>query len=277
MSRGKLFVIGTPIGNLDDITPRARRALAECDILYCEDTRHTGKLLTHLNIAAKKLDSFHEHNEREKVDAAIQLLEDGKNVGLVSDAGLPLLSDPGFPLLREARERGIEVEPIPGPFAGALALVASGLAPLPFGFFGFVPNKSGERLEFYRELLARGMTAIVYESPHRIVESLRDAAEVFPDTAMTLAREMTKMHEEFVHGTVVEVLAEMQSRETIYGEITLVFALGETARKPSAVTHEELAAEFQRLRDSGMRRPDALKVLAEKYNLNKRELYKALE
>jgi 16S rRNA (cytidine1402-2'-O)-methyltransferase len=277
VKQGKLYVIGTPIGNLDDLSPRARRALEECDVLFCEDTRHTGKLLQHCGIAKKQLDSFHDHNEREKVDRALELLAEGRTIGLVSDAGLPLLSDPGFPLLREARARGIVVEPIPGPFAAALALVASGIAPLPFGFFGFVPNKSGERLEFYRDLLQRGMTAIVYESPHRILESLEDAAAVFAETQMTLAREMTKMHEEFLHGSVPEVLAEMKSRDAIYGEITLVFALGETARRAAAVSHEELAAEFTRLRDSGMRRPDALKVLAEKYKLNKRELYKLLE
>lgn len=276
MQRGRLLVIATPIGNLDDLSPRARRALETCDLLLCEDTRHTQKLLTHFGIRPARIDSFHEHNEREKVDSVLDAIEHGSVVGLVSDAGLPLLSDPGFPLLRAARERGFTVEPIPGPFAGALALVASGLAPLPFAFHGFVPQKQQERIEFFRDLASRRMTAVVYESPYRVVESLADAANVFPDAQMTLAREMTKMHEEFVHGSVREVASQIAEREGVKGEITLVFALGQLADAGEHVTTEELRSEFNRLRESGMKRGDAVKLLSDKYELTRKELYKTL-
>lgn len=269
------MVISTPIGNLSDLSPRAERALRSCSVLLCEDTRHTQKLLSHFGIEAK-LESFHEHNEREKVDRTLQRIESGETVGLVSDAGMPLLSDPGFPLLQAARERGVVVEPIPGPFAAAVALVASGIAPMPFAFFGFPPKKGAERQEFYREIASKRMTAICYESPHRVIESLEDAELVLgAATAMTLGREMTKMHEEFVHGSISEVLGALRQRDSIPGEITLVFAApsGEPSEQVSSAT---LNDEFRALRDAGMRRPDAMKVLAEKHGLPKRELYKLL-
>ena len=272
--RGRIILISTPIGNLADMSPRARAALESCTLLLCEDTRHTGKLLSHFNISVK-LDSFHEHNEREKLEYVLRLIEEGKTIGIATDAGMPLLSDPGFPLMRAARERGITVEPIPGPFAGALALIASGLPPLPFAFFGFTPKKSGERQELYRTIRQKEMTAVVYESPHRINESLDDALTVLGDVPMTLAREMTKMHEEFIHGTISEVAAIVRQRETLPGEITLVFGVSPSTAV-SEVTPDQLNSEFQELRNSGMRRPDAMKVLAERHGLNKRELYKLL-
>jgi 16S rRNA (cytidine1402-2'-O)-methyltransferase len=272
-NRGRLFIIATPIGNLEDLSPRALRALKSCDLLLCEDTRHTQKLLTHFGVEVKA-ESYHEHNERARTEEIVKRLESGLTVGIVTDAGMPTLSDPGYLLMKEARNRGIVVEPIPGAFAGALALVASGLPPLPFAFFGFAPHRSEERKDFFREVLRHGMTSVVYESPHRIVASLEDAQEVFGDVPMTLAREMTKLHEEFLHGTISEVRTTLASRDAIYGEMTLVFAAATVAREEA--THADLAREFATLREQGLKRTDAIKVLADRHGLSKRDLYQQL-
>src|SRR5687768_6388864 len=201
----KLILIGTPIGNLGDMSPRGVEAIRSCSRLLCEDTRHTRKLLNHFAISVP-VESFHEHNEPEKAAKIVAAIAGGEVVGLVSDAGMPVLSDPGFLLVRLARQRGITVEVIPGPFAAALALTASGIPPLPFTFYGFTPHRSGERREFYRSIAAAGQTAVVYESPERLIESLRDALEELGDVEVTVAREMTKIHEEFLYGTTASVL-----------------------------------------------------------------------
>jgi len=187
---------------------------------------------------------------------------------------MPLVSDPGYRIVRMARERGIAIEPIPGPFAGVLALVASGIAPLPFTFLGFTPHRSGERRDFYRNAADLGHTFIVYESPERILDSLEDALAVLGDTETTVAREMTKIHEEIVSGSVSEVLDQFRERPSIYGEITIVFA----APKAHAVaaSPDEIRAEFERLRAEGMRRNDAVKLVAEKFGLRKNDVYRLL-
>jgi len=270
---GKLLLVGTPIGNLSDLSPRALEALKSAQLILCEDTRHTRKLLTHFGID-RPTQSFHEHNEQEKASAMIERIEGGAIVALVSDAGVPIVSDPGFRLVRLARERKVPIEPIPGPFAGILALVASGIAPLPFTFFGFTPHRHGERLEFYRRIAAGGTTAIVYESPERLVESLHDAAEVLGNVEVTVAREMTKVHEEFVSGTIAEVLAEFRARPGVRGEVTIVF--GAAAARSERVDATAIAAEFERLRAAGMRRNDAIKLVAEKFGLARNDVYRLL-
>jgi 16S rRNA (cytidine1402-2'-O)-methyltransferase len=270
---GRLYIVGTPIGNLDDLSPRALDVLRKVSLILCEDTRHTRKLLTHLAIDTAT-ESFHEHNEDSKAERLLERVERGESVALVSDAGMPLVSDPGYVIVRLARERGVVVEPVPGPFAGVLALVASGIAPLPFLFLGFAPHRQAERLDFYREAAARQVTAIVYESPERIVDSLRDALEALGDVDCTVGREMTKLHEEFIHGRVSEVLAALSARESIRGEITIVFAAAAEVR--AAIAPEVIAAEFERLRASGMRRNDAVKAVAEKFGMRKNEVYKML-
>ena len=266
---GKLLVVGTPIGNLADFSPRAIDALKSADLILCEDTRHTRKLLTHFGID-KPTQSFHEHNEDEKSSHIIDTIFSDKVIALVSDAGMPLLSDPGFRLVRLARERNIVVEPIPGPFAGVMALVASGIAPAPFTFFGFAPHREGERVEFYGRVAAAAQTAIVYESPERVIESLRTAMNVLGDVEVTVAREMTKVHEEFVHGRISEVIGRVNPR----GEITIVFAAA--LRRQIEVAPDEIAREFERLRAAGMRRNDAVKAVAEKFGLRKNDVYKML-
>src|SRR5947209_14092765 len=169
------------------MSPRAVEALQSADVILCEDTRHTRKLLTHFRIE-KPAERYDDHTEDEKAAHYIDRIEHGEVVAMVSDAGMPVVSDPGYRIVRLARERGVAVEPIPGPFAGVLALVASGIAPLPFTFLGFTPHRHGERLDFYRSLAALGHTAIVYESPERLVDSLRDAREVLGgDAEVTVA------------------------------------------------------------------------------------------
>ena len=274
MTRGKLLIVGTPIGNLSDFPPRAVEALNSADVILCEDTRHTRKLLTHFGID-KPAERFDEHTEDAKSEAYIDRIEHGQTIAIVSDAGMPIVSDPGFRIVRIARERGIVVEPIPGPFAGVVALVASGIAPLPFTFLGFTPHREGERRDFYRNLADLGHTAIVYESPERLVDSLHDALHVLgAGTDVTVAREMTKMHEEFVSGTIAEALEQFQSRDAIYGEVTIVFAAAK--REQEAVAPERVHEEFERLRAGGMRRNDAVKVIAEKFGMRKNDVYKLL-
>ena len=270
---GTLLLVGTPLGNLADMSPRAVDALKSADLILCEDTRHTRKLLTHFGID-RPTDSYHEHNEDAKAEALVQRIEGGETLALVSDAGMPVISDPGYRIVRLARERGIPVEPIPGPFAGVLALAASGIPPLPFTFLGFTPHRQGERRDFYRRAAELGHTVVVYESPERVVASLEDALEVLGDTEVTVAREMTKMHEEFVSGAISEVLGVLRERERVHGEITLVFAA--PAREAAEVSTEELRAEFERLRESGMRRNDAVKAVAEKFGMRKNDVYRLL-
>ena len=270
---GKLFIVGTPIGNLSDLSPRAIEALKASDLIVCEDTRQTRKLLSHFNIS-RPLRSFHEHNEDVTAEQLADRIEGGETLAMVSDAGMPVISDPGYRLVHIARERALVVEPVPGPFAGVLALVASGIAPLPFTFWGFTPHRHGERVEFYKKVAATAQTAIVYESPERVVESLDDARSTLGDVEVTVAREMTKMHEEFVHGKISAVVEVLRKRERVKGEVTLVFAAA--VAQVMDVTPDDIAAEFERLRDSGMRRNDAVKLVSEKFGVRKNEVYKLL-
>jgi 16S rRNA (cytidine1402-2'-O)-methyltransferase len=270
---GRLLIVGTPLGNLGDMSPRAVEALRSADLILCEDTRHTRKLLLHFGID-RPTDSYHDHNEDAKSAGLIARIERGETLALVSDAGMPVISDPGYPLVHLARERGVEVQPIPGPFAGILALAASGIAPLPFTFLGFTPHRQGERLDFYRTAAALQHTVIVYESPERVTASLTDALEVFGDTEACVARELTKLHEEVLRGSVSAVLATLSERERVYGEITLI--LGAPVREETTVSTEEIRGEFERLRASGMRRNDAVKAVAERFGMRKNDVYRLL-
>ncbi|HET7706954.1 MAG TPA: 16S rRNA (cytidine(1402)-2'-O)-methyltransferase [Thermoanaerobaculia bacterium] len=270
---GKLVIVGTPIGNLSDMSPRAIDALRAVDLILCEDTRHTRKLLTHFGIETPA-ESYHEHNEEEKAPQLVDRIEAGQSFALVSDAGMPLVSDPGYRIVKLARERGIEIEPIPGPMAAVLALVASGIAPLPFTFLGFSPHRQGERLDFYRRAAELGHTVVVYESPERVIASLEDALSVFGDAEVAMARELTKMHEEIISGPITSVLPQLASRDRVHGEITLVF--GRAPKAKAEVSTADINAEFERLRASGMRRNDAVKMVAEKFGLRKNDVYRLL-
>lgn len=218
---GRLLVVSTPIGNLGDLSPRAREALAGADLVACEDTRHTGLLLSRLGVKAR-LVSYHEHNERARLPALLAALEEGKTVALVSDAGTPLVSDPGFVLVRGAVAQGAAVEAIPGPSALLAALVVSGLPPLPFTFAGFTPPKGGKRRSFFARLAALEHTVVFYESPHRLAASLADAAATFGgERPAVVARELTKLHEEVRRGTL-GALAAALAGETVRGEVVVV-------------------------------------------------------
>jgi len=270
---GKLFIVGTPIGNLSDFSPRAIDALKSADLILCEDTRHSRKLLTHFGIETAT-QSYHEHNEDDKAPRLIERLENGSTLAIISDAGMPVVSDPGFRIVQLAREHGIAVEPIPGPFAGVLALVASGIPPLPFTFLGFTPHREGQRKDFYRRAAELGHTVIIYESPERVTTSLEDARDAFGDAQVTVARELTKMHEEIISGTLDSVLEQLKARDSIKGEITIV--LGAPAVALKETSKDDVVAEFDRLRDSGMRRNDAVKAVAEKFGMRKNDVYKML-
>ncbi len=225
-AQGRLIVVSTPIGNLEDLSPRARRAFEEADLIACEDTRHTGRLLTHLGLR-KSLVSLHEHNERQRLPRLLADLDRGLVVALASDAGTPLLSDPGFVLVREAAARGIAVEAIPGPSATLAALVVSGLPPYPFTFAGFPPFREGKRRSFYRELGNLGHTLVVFESPHRLLASLADAEAELGDRPAAVARELTKLHEETLRGPLSVLRATLAARPALKGEFVVVIGAAE--------------------------------------------------
>lgn len=218
---GRILVVATPIGNLADLSARAREAFERADLIACEDTRYTGQLLHHLGIK-KPLVSLHEHNERQRLPRLLADLADGKTIALASDAGTPLLSDPGFVLVREAAAQGAAIEPIPGPSAILAALVASALPPYPFTFAGFTPPKSGKRRTFYRGLAALPHTLVLFESPHRLLASLDDALVELGDRPVAVCRELTKLHEETLRGRLSEVLATLRGRAALKGEFVVV-------------------------------------------------------
>ncbi len=219
---GILYLVATPIGNLEDITLRAIRTLKEVDLVVCEDTRVTGKLLAHFEIK-KPLESFFEHSEQVKSGKIINLVESGQNVALVTDAGMPAISDPGYRLVKEAVEAGIRVVPIPGPSAAISALAASGLPTDQFIFVGFLPQKQGKRQNFLKNLLEEERTIIAYESPHRLLFALQDILEVMGDRQICVAREITKIYEEFVRSSVSQVIEKFKDKE-VKGEITIIIS-----------------------------------------------------
>ena len=220
---GRLIVISTPIGNLEDLSPRARQGFEEADLVLCEDTRHTGRLLSGLGLK-KRLMSLHEHNERGRIAGLIEMLQEGATLALVSDAGTPLISDPGYLLVREAVAAGLGVEHRPGPSAVTSALVLSGLPPYPFTFIGFPPRKRGRRRRFYRSLAGLDHTLVLYESPHRLLASLDDAMAELGNRPAAVSRELTKLHEEVLHGRLAELREALARRAALKGEFTLVIA-----------------------------------------------------
>jgi len=268
---GTLYIVATPIGNLEDITARAIRILGEVDLIACEDTRQTRKLLNRYGIA-KPLVSYHEHNEQARSSDLLRELEAGKSVALVSDAGTPLIADPGYRLVEQARHKGILVSPLPGPSALLAALSASGLPTDSFSFHGFLPPKRGQRRTFLEDLRPFQATLVFYETPHRILEALEDIGEILGPRPVVLARELTKIHEEFLRGTPSEIRELLAKRPSVKGEITLMVGKGET----SQVDDTPLAEAVEKLVESGLPRMEALKIIARQRGLSKREVYKRL-
>jgi len=276
-TRGTLFLVGTPIGNLEDITLRAIRTLKDADLIACEDTRHTKILLDHYKIDTPTI-SYHEHNEMTRAPELILRLEDGEDIALVSDAGMPGISDPGHRLITLCIRHEFEVVPVPGASAFLAALVASGLPAHPFRFGGFLPAKRGQRHKELEGLKDAQKTLVFYEAPHRIVESLTDVAEILGDRFVVVAREVTKMHEEFLRGRCREVLAELRRRDKVKGELTLIVdrwhpedGAESAAAKPLRERVEELMEE------RGLGKMDALKTAAKERSISKRQAYQEFE
>lgn len=268
--KGKLFLVGTPIGNLEDITLRALRVLREADLIAAEDTRRTRKLLCRYDIHTP-LTSYHGHNEREKAEAVASEVESGKKVALVSDAGMPGVSDPGFRAVAECVRRGLEVEVIPGPSALTAALALSGLPLQRFRYEGFLPAGKARRRSRLLNLLREGEALVFYEAPHRILETLRDLSELAPGRRLVMGRELTKVHEEVVRGTAGEVLRALRGR-TPRGEYVVVVAPGEEGETPPLL---ELAGEVAELIGSGQPTREAVRAVAQKHGVSQREVYKA--
>ncbi len=274
---GTLYLVGTPIGNLEDITLRALRMLKEVDLIACEDTRHTSQLLSHYGISKPTI-SYHEHNELTRAAELIVHLERGENVAVVSDAGMPGVSDPGYRLVALAVRHRLRVVPIPGASAFLSALVASGLPTDSFHFGGFLPAKAGARKSAFEAILRSPRTEVFYEAPHRIVACLRDVVEMLgPERHVVVAREVTKLHEEFLRGRAGEILAQLEQRGEIRGEITLLIGKAdETA--PASGTRKTIAQRVQELvRDEKLEEKNALKQAAKEFGLSKSEAYRELQ
>jgi 16S rRNA (cytidine1402-2'-O)-methyltransferase len=268
---GTLYVVATPIGNLEDISSRAVRILGVVDLIACEDTRHTRKLLDRYGIS-RPLVSYHEHNEQQRAAELLADLESGKNVALVSDAGTPLIADPGYRLVEQARGQGIAVSPLPGPCALIAALSASGLPTDSFLFHGFLPPKQGQRRKLLEELKPLKATLVFYEAPHRIVETLEDIAATLGQRLVVLARELTKIHEEFLRGTPRELQSALAERPAVKGEITVMVSRGESSTSDDI----PLDTAVEKLMEAGLSRMQALKTVARERGLSKREVYKKL-
>lgn len=272
-----LYIVATPVGNLEDITLRALRILREADLIACEDTRHTSKLLARYEISTPR-ESHHKFNEESRTPRLIQMLHEGKNIALVSDSGTPLVSDPGYELVACCRKEGIPVVPVPGPSAAIAALIGSGLPADSFFFGGFLPARGSQRKNRLEELSSVPATLILYEAPHRLLDSLEDMVEVLGNRRATMARELTKVHEEFLHGTFSEILNILRQRDKIQGEVTLVIERGaETAPAESSYPASIKEHLEEEIRSTGFTRNDALKSVAKKRGMTRREAYRALE
>lgn len=267
-----LYIVATPIGNLSDLSPRAAQVLSQASLIACEDTRQTRKLLDHIG-AARPLTPFHEHNERERTPELLARLQAGDSIALVSDAGTPLISDPGYRLIAAAINAGIPVIPIPGPCAAIAALSAAGLPTDAFYFGGFLHAKTTQRR---KQLEAAGVlpaTLIFYEAPHRILESLDDIEAVLGARPLVLARELTKLHEEFLRGTPSTLRQELAARPAIKGEFTILIGKAQETPRDTSMPVREAVEHLIAL---GIPRMDAIKQIARERGLSKREIYRLL-
>ena len=274
-----LYLVATPIGNLEDITLRALRVLKEVDVIACEDTRQTQKLLNHYGITTRTV-SYHEHNEMTRAAELVKDLQEGTSVALVTDAGMPGISDPGFRLISLAIRHHLPVVPIPGASAFLAALVASGLPTDSFRFSGFLPAKSGERRAALEAIKASPRTQVFYEAPHRIVEALLDLVEVLGDARhVVIAREVTKLHEEFLRGRAGEVLETLKSRDGVKGEITLLIGKAEEtevqAPAESRVSVRQRVGQI--MAEEKIDEKAALKKVAKERGISKSEVYRELQ
>ena len=267
-----LYVVATPIGNLEDVTLRALRVLRQVGLIAAEDTRTTRKLLNHYGIKTP-LTSYHDHNRKVKIPLLTEALET-KDVALVSEAGMPGISDPGYELVRAAIGSGVQVVPIPGPSAVTTALAVSGLPAGGFLFLGFLPRRSGQRRRLLESIRAQPHTLLAFESPHRLAGSLKDGIDVLGDRPIAVCREITKVHEEMFWGTMSEALTHFSGpsgSEKPRGEFTLVIGGGDSTASPS--DPEWARGELQRLKAQGLKARDAVAVVAQASGLSRREVY----
>ncbi|HEM6371809.1 TPA: 16S rRNA (cytidine(1402)-2'-O)-methyltransferase [Streptococcus suis] len=269
-SFGSLYLVPTPIGNLQDMTFRAIQTLKDVDMIAAEDTRNTGLLLKRFEIDTKQT-SFHEHNAHEKIPVLIDWLKSGQSIAQVSDAGLPSISDPGHDLVKAAIAENIPVVALPGASAGITALIASGLAPQPHIFYGFLPRKAGQQKDFFQEKRAYPETQIFYESPYRVADTLENMLSVYGDRQVTVVRELTKLYEEYQRGTISEVLDYLKDNP-LKGECLLIVA-GVGEEELPSVEDVDLKAEVEMEIASGRKPNQAIKEVAKRYQLKKQEVY----
>lgn len=273
---GKLYIVGTPIGNLEDITLRALRILKEVDVIAAEDTRHTVKLLNHFELK-KHLLAYHQHNEQSGSEKLLELLAEGKDIALVSDAGMPVISDPGSVIVSRCNEAGIPVEVVPGPNAGLCALVLSGIDARAFTFMGFLGKQNKEIRGSIEKIAASENTVILYETPHRLVKTLEAMVQVIPDRKMSISREITKKYEETRMGTVQEHL-DWYSENPPKGEFVLVIEGGDGLPSDSqdltALSLDEHMAHYE---DQGMGEKEAMKQVARDRGVSKRDIYNLIK
>lgn len=273
---GKLYIVGTPIGNLEDITLRALRILEEVDMIAAEDTRHTVKLLNHFEIK-KHLLAYHQHNEQSGSEKLLEFLTEGKNIALVSDAGMPIISDPGSVIVSRCNEAGIPVEVVPGPNAGLCALVLSGIDARAFTFMGFLGKQNKEIREGIEKITASENTVILYETPHRLVKTLEAMVQVIPDRKMSVSREITKKYEETRMGTVQEHL-DWYSENPPKGEFVLVIEGGDGlpagSQDLAALSLEDHVAHYK---DQGMGEKEAMKQVARDRGVSRRDIYNLIK
>ena len=266
---GTLFLVPTPIGNRDDMSYRMIQTLKEVDLIAAEDTRNTGLLLKHFEIATPQT-SFHEHNAMEKIPDLLAHLESGKDLAQVSDAGLPSISDPGHDLVKAAIEREIPVVAVPGPSAGITGLIASGLAPQPHIFYGFLPRKEGQQKAFFQEKRDYPETQIFYESPHRVRATLQNMLAVYGDRPVVLVRELTKIYEEYTRGTIAELVAYLEENP-LKGECLLI--VEGASEQEQDLEEVDLIQEIDLLVQSGMKKNQAIKQVAKQFGLQKSDHY----
>lgn len=271
----KLYLVATPIGNLEDITFRAVKTLNSVDLIYCEDTRTSRKLLDHYNINTK-LKSVHLFNENEISQEIIRTVKEGLNVAIISDAGMPVISDPGWIVTKEAIEQDIDIIVVPGASAGISALIASGITAHPFYFAGFLNSKSSKRRQELKELYNREETIVFYESPHRIEETLKILVDIYPNRKITLARELTKLHEEYIRGTAIEILEVVDS---IKGEMVVIMEGNSNPIEEHIIELNELTIEehYKHYIDSGIDHKEALKKVANDRHISKKEVYEKVK
>ena len=270
---GKLYLVATPIGNLEDITLRAIRTLKEVDIIIAEDTRQTLKLLNHLQIS-KPLISYHRHNEEIKVDGLIEKLEQGNNIALVSDAGTPVISDPGEIIVKEALKNNIEIIPIPGACALINGLIASGIEAKEFCFLGFLSLNKKIRREKLEEIRNENKTVILYEAPHKILNTLEDLQEILGERQVVLARELTKIYEEFIRGTINEILEKYKKPR---GEHIIIIEGNKLKRedvKNDLLKYMSIQEHYKYYEEKGFEKNQIIKNIAKDRNVTKNEIYK---